>query len=112
MTFPGAPKHQPSQRRNAAKNWKTNKKVVKIIDLELEKKSAEQILVKWMDILARTLVICHSFYYQQLPRYRKMFSVILVFEMEKFPLLWDICIPSQIKMLCIILSCVLLLRRN
>ena len=46
MTFPGAPKHQPGQRRNAAKNWKTNKKVVKIIDLELEKKSAEQILVK------------------------------------------------------------------
>ena len=57
-----------------------------------KKKSPEQILVKWMDILARTLVICQSFYCQQLPRYHKMFSVISVFWKGKIDVIGSICI--------------------
>ena len=61
------------------------------------KKVTEQILVKWMDILARTYLIYHRFYCQQLPGYRKMFSVISVFWNRKIDFIGSILYSKSEK---------------
>ena len=62
-----------------------------------------------MDILARTLVICQSFYQPDLPQ-----NVLSHFGFSngKIDFIGSICIVRWRKMLCIIQLYVLLLRRN